>query len=67
MDSLKPIRDLWEGEHKNDGLMPFVRLNIATTALGQACMEALRKDWPKLLAIYVGVVLLAAILTFVPL
>lgn len=63
MDSLKPIRDLWDGEHKNDAA--FVRLNIATTALGQACMEALRRDWPKLLAIYVGVVLLAAILTFV--
>lgn len=60
MDALKPIRDIWEGPHRNDGLLPWFRLTAARQALGQACVQAFKEDWPKLLA--VGVVVEAVVI-----
>lgn len=45
MDTLKPIRDLWEGEHKDNGIIAWARLSIAMQGLGQAIVKAARRDW----------------------
>lgn len=63
MDVVKPIRDLWEGECRNDGLMPWIRLDIACRALGQALIKGLREDWPKLAVIGGALYALAIVAT----